>query len=186
MTPMSQRAGLPTIRFDATLYTIDKRTILRLPDKASLKLPSRGQVAVQGTINGHGFQAVLEPDGDFGHWMSIDEKLQQTAALGAGATATLEIESLKDWPEPKVPQDLETALAAAPQKIQVLWKGITPMARWEWVRWVNATQNPDTRKRRVEVSISKMKSGKRRPCCFNLAACTDPNLSKNGRLTEPA
>jgi hypothetical protein len=183
---MSQRTGVPPIRFDATLYTIDKRTILRLPGKASGKLPSRGQVAVQGTINGHGFHAVLEPDGDFGHWMRIDGKLQRAAALGAGDTATFEIEAIKDWPEPNVPQDLETALAAAPQKIQTLWKGITPMARWEWVRWVNATPNPDTRKRRVEVSVSKMKSGKRRPCCFNLAACTDPNLSKNGKLIEPA
>jgi hypothetical protein len=183
---MSQRTGVPTIRFDAELYTIDKSTILRLPEKASGKLPSRGQVAVQGTINGHVFQTVLEPDGYFGHWMRIDGKLRQTAALSAGDTATLEIELLKSWPEANVPQDLETALAAAPQKIQDLWKGITPMARWEWVRWVNATQNPDTRKGRVAVSISKMKSGKRRPCCFNLAACTDPNLSKNGRLIQPA
>ena len=183
---MSQRTGMPIIRFDAALYTIDKSTVLRLPETASRKLPSRGQVAVQGTINGHGFQTVLEPDGYFGHWMRIDEKLQHTAASNAGDTATLEIESLKDWPEPNVPHDLETALAAAPQKIQDLWNDVTPMARWEWVRWVNATPNPDTRKRRVEVSISKMKSGKRRPCCFNLASCTDPNLSKNGRLTEPA
>jgi uncharacterized protein DUF1905/bacteriocin resistance YdeI/OmpD-like protein len=177
---------VPTIRFDATLYKIDKSTIFRLPEKASEKLPSRGQVAVRGTINGHGFQTVLEPDGRFGHWMKIDRKLRQTGALTAGDTAKLEIESLKDWPEPNVPQDLEAALAAAPQKIQDLWKGITPMARWEWVRWVNATQNPDTRRRRVEVSISKMKGGKGRPCCFNLAACTDPSLSKSGRLVEPA
>ena len=183
---MSERTGVPTIRFDATLYTLDKRTILRLPEKASGKLPSRGQVAVQGTINGHGFHTVLEPDGSFGHWMRIDGKLQNAAALSAGDTATLEIEPLKDWPEPNVPQDLQTALAAAPQKIQDLWRAITPMARWEWVRWVNATQNSDTRKRRVEVTISKMKSGKRRPCCFNLASCTDPNLSKSGRLIEPA
>ena len=183
---MSKPTGVQPIRFEATLYTIDQRTVLRLPETASGKLPSRGQVAVQGTINGHGFQTVLEPDGCFGHWVEIDRKLQQTAALSAGDTATLEIESLKDWPEPNVPRDLETALATAPQKIQHLWKDITPMARWEWVRWVNATQNPDTRKRRVEVSISKMKSGKRRPCCFNLAACTDPNLSRNGRLIEPA
>jgi uncharacterized protein DUF1905/bacteriocin resistance YdeI/OmpD-like protein len=182
MTIMSQRAGVPTIRFDAALHTIGKSTLLRLPEKASVKLPSRGQVAVQGTINGHRFQTVLEPDGNFGHWMRIDRKLQESAALSAGDSATLEIESVKDWPEPSVPQDLKTALAAAPQKIQDLWKEITPMARWEWVRWVNATQNPDTRKRRVDVSISKMKGGKRRPCCFNLAACTDPNLSKNGRL----
>ena len=183
---VSQRARVPTIRFDATLYTIDKSTVLRLPEKASVKLPSRGQVAVQGTINGHQFQTVLEPDGNFGHWMRIDRKLEERAALSAGDSATLEIESVKDWPEPSVPRDLQTALGSAPRKIQDLWKEITPMARWEWVRWVNATQNPATRKKRVDVSISKMKSGKRRPCCFNLAACTDPNLSKNGRLTEPA
>jgi hypothetical protein len=186
MTVMSQRTDAPTIRFDATLYTLDKSTVLRLPEKASAKLPSRGQVAVKGTIDGHRFQTVLEPDGNFGHWMKIDRKLKASAALSAGETATLEIESVKEWPEPSVPEDLKTALAAAPQKIQDLWKEITPMARWEWVRWVNATPNPDTRKRRVEVSISKMKGGKRRPCCFNLAACTDPNLSKNGKLTEPA
>jgi hypothetical protein len=183
---MRQHTEVPTIRFDATLGTIDKSTVLRLPENASGKLPSRGQVAVQGTINGRRFQTVLEPDGNFGHWMRIDRKLQKAAALSAGDSATIAIESVKDWPEPNVPQDLERALAAAPQKIQGLWKEITPMARWEWVRWVNATQNPDTRKRRVEVSISKMKSGKRRPCCFNLAACTDPNLSRNGRLIEPA
>lgn len=181
---MTQRTAAPTIRFDATLSTIDQSTILRLPEKASEKLPSRGQVAVQGTMNGREFQTVLEPDGYWGHWLRVDEELQQAAGISAGDTATVEIEPTKDWPEPNVPQDFETALAAAPQKIQDLWKDITPMARWEWVRWVNATKNPDTRKRRVEVSISKMKSGKRRPCCFNLAACTDPQLARNGRLLE--
>ena len=185
MTIMSQRMGSAAIRFDATLYTIDKSTVLRLPKKASVKLPSRGQVAVRGTINGHQFQTVLEPDGKFGHWMKLDRKLQKSAALKAGDTATLEVESVKAWPEPSVPQDLKTALAGSPQRIRDMWKEITPMARWEWVRWVNATPNPDTRKRRVEVSISKMQSGKRRPCCFNLASCTDPELSKNGKLTDP-
>lgn len=167
------------------LHTIDTWIIVRLPEEASAKLPSRGQVAVQGTIDGHEFQTVLEPDGCSGHWMRIDEKLQRTATISAGDTATLEIEPTRDWPEPDVPQDFETALVAAPQKIQDLWNDITPMARWEWVRWVNATKNPDTRRRRVEVSISKMDSGKRRPCCFNLAACTNPDVSRNGKLIEP-
>ena len=175
---------MSTIRFEVTLHTIDTLTILRLPEKASEKLPSRGQVAVQGAINGHEFQTVLEPDGCSGHWMKVDEKLQRTAAISAGDTATLEIEATRDWPEPNVPQDFEAALAAAPQKIQDMWNDITPMARWEWVRWVNATKNPDTRRRRVEVSISKMDSGKRRPCCFNLAACTNPDVSKNGKLID--
>ena len=183
---LTQRTRVPTIRFDAALYEIAKWNVLRLPEEASARLPSRGQVAVQGTINGHEFQTVLEPDGNSGHWMRVDAKLRQTAGLRAGDTAKLEISSTKDWPEPKVPPDLERALAAAPRKIQDLWKDITPMARWEWVRWVNATRNPETRERRVEVTIAKMNSGKRRPCCFDLAACTDPNLSRNGRLLELA
>jgi hypothetical protein len=174
-----------TIHCDATLHALGKRTILRLPEKASQRLPSRGQVAVQGTINGHTFETVLEPDGTGGHWMRVEGKLQRTARVSAGDTVRLDVEPSRDWPEPTVPQDLKMALAAASPKIRDLWKDITPMARWEWVRWVNATSNGDTRKRRVEVSISKMSSGKRRPCCFNLSACTDPDLSRNGRLLEP-
>src|ERR1700689_3615668 len=106
MTAMSQPTGLPKIRFDATLRTIDEWVILSLPEEASAKLPSRGQVAVQVTINDHGFQTVLEPDGYFGHWMRIDVNLQRSAVLGAGDSATVEIEPLKDWPELNVPQDL--------------------------------------------------------------------------------
>lgn len=182
---MTQRTAGVTIRFDATLSTIGTSTVLRLPETASAHLPSRGQVAVHGTINGAEFQTVLEPDGRSGHWMKVAHTLQQAAGIGAGDTATLDIGVTKDWPEPRVPQDLATALAAAPQKIQDLWTEITPMARWEWVRWVNATKNPDTRGRRVDVTISKMKHGMRRPCCFDLSACTDPDLSRSGRLLEP-
>jgi hypothetical protein len=183
---MAERSAAPTIRFDARLYSIDGWTVLRLPEKASKRLPSRGQVAVEGTINGRAFRTVLEPDGTFGHWMKVDEALQAAAAVHAGDTAKVEVEPGTDWPEPDVPPDLDAALAAAPMKIQEIWSDITPMARWEWVRWVNATRNPETRKRRVEVSISKMDHGKRRPCCFNLASCTDPDLSKSGRLVEQA
>jgi Bacteriocin-protection, YdeI or OmpD-Associated/Domain of unknown function (DUF1905) len=180
-----KRTEVAAVRFGATLSMIGTSAVVRLPETASKNLPSRGQVAVRGTINGVGFRTVLEPDGNSGHWMRVDDSLQHAAGISAGDTAALGIEVTRDWPEPGVPEDLATALAAAPQKIQNLWHEITPMARWEWVRWVNATKNPETRTRRVEVSISKMKSGKRRPCCFNLSACTDPDLSKNGRLLEP-
>lgn len=170
------------LRFDATLETRSGRLILQVPVPMSRKLPSRGQVAVQGTLDGHPFETVLEPDGDFGHWMNVDARLRKAAGLGAGETATVEVEPTESWPEPEVPPDLRKALSSAPAKLQKLWAAITPMARWEWVRWINATRNLETRRRRVEVSLSKLNSGKRRPCCFNLASCTDPELSKNGKL----
>lgn len=176
------KAEVSTIRFEAAPYKLDKWIILRLPEVESEKLPSRGQVAVAGKINGHEFCAVLEPDGYWGHWMRVEEVLQQAANVHTGDTAVLEMTPTKDWPEPEVPRDFASALAAAPEKIRTMWEDITPMARWEWVRWVNATSVSETRERRIEASISKMASGKRRPCCFNLAACTDPYLAKSGRL----
>jgi hypothetical protein len=182
---MTQHTDGATIRFDATLSAIDASTVLRLPEPASKALPSRGQVAVHGTINGAEFETVLEPDGMFGHWMKVDDALQQAAGIGPGDSAPLDIVVNRDWPEPIVPPDLATALADAPPMIRGLWTEITPMARWEWVRWVNATNNPDTRRRRVQVSISKMEHRKRRPCCFNLASCTDPDLSRGGKLVDP-
>jgi hypothetical protein len=179
---MTQEAGAAAIRFQADPTEIASLTIVRLPGQVSGCLPSRGQVAVEGTINGHDFATVLEPDGLKGHWFKVDEELQRAAGVRAGDRITVTIEPTRDWPEPGVPADLAQALAAAPQRIRDMWSDITPMARWEWVRWIGATANPATRQRRVEVSISKMNSGKRRPCCFDLSACTEPALSKNGKL----
>ncbi|MCC6269685.1 MAG: YdeI/OmpD-associated family protein, partial [Microbacteriaceae bacterium] len=87
----------------------------------------------------------------------------------------LEFEPTKDWPEPDVPDDFRTALTEAAD-VSKLWVDITPLARWEWVRWIGATKNPETRARRIKVGISKLRSGNRRPCCFDLASCTDPEL----------
>jgi Domain of unknown function (DUF1905)/Bacteriocin-protection, YdeI or OmpD-Associated len=182
-TPARMAPNTSALRFEAEIRKIGRWTILRLPDDASAKLPSRGQVAVKGVMNRHAFQTVLEPDGRRGHWLKVDKKLRKALAVNEGETVALEVEPTKDWPEPDVPNDFQTALADAPD-LSKLWKDITPMARWEWVRWINATKNPETRKRRVEVGVSKLRSGKRRPCCFDLTACTDPDLSKSGRLVE--
>ena len=55
------------------------------------------------------------------------------------------------------------------------WEDITPMARWEWVRWVQATSNPQTRQRPGGGEHLEVGRRERRPCCFDLASCTDPN-----------
>lgn len=179
LTPTTETA---MIRFAATVDTIDASTVIRLPAKASRLLPSRGQVAIRASINKHEFRTVVEPDGMKGHWMMIDSTLRQAAHVAAGDSVNVTVEPTRDWPEPDVPPDLAAALAAAPAEITDIWNDFTPMARWEWVRWVSATANPATRQRRVEVTISKIDNGKRRPCCFDLSACTDPAVAKNGKL----
>lgn len=170
------------VQFESSVSVAGPTAIVRLPESASRGLPSRGQVAVHGTLNGHEFQTVVEPDGFKGHWIRIQPELRQAAGLETGHRVSVVIEPTREWPEPEVPLDVETALEAAPAEVQERWRDITPMARWEWVRWVNATANSATRQRRIEVSISKLDSGKRRPCCFDLSACTDPSVSKSGKL----
>lgn len=175
---------MPTITFQTKPYIISNRTIIALPKSASDQLPSRGQVMVTGTINGQAFRTPLEPDGRGGHWFEVGVSLQKTANIQAGKSAAVTIQATKDWPEPRIPADLETALAQN-QRVQPLWEDITPMARWEWIRWINSTGQAATRQRRIEVSISKLKAGSRRPCCFNRNMCCVPEVSKNGVLLDP-
>ena len=169
------------VTFTATTEVLGDRPILRLPQDASDRLPSRGQVAVDGTLDGIAFSTVIEPDGRRGHWISLDEDQWETLGAKEGAEVEVGVTPTKNWPEVRVPADLRTALDAA-GNLDDVWADLTPMARWEWVRWIKSTKNADTRARRVDVAISKLETGKRRPCCFDLSSCTDPELSKSGKL----
>lgn len=169
------------INFETKLFKIGADTILLLPASASSKLPSRGICVVKGTINNSPLEAVLEPDGKGSHWLKMDKTLKKTTGAKADDTVKLSIEATKDWPEPIVPKDLKDALQSSSTAYEV-WLDITPMARWDWIRWINATKNPDTRKKRIDVALSKMNAGSRRPCCFNRNECTDMSVSDKGVL----
>lgn len=175
---------MPTINFKAQLSKIGSLTLLILPKSASAKLPSRGMAMVEGTINGFPFQSELEPDGKGSHWFKVDQTLSKAAKAVAGDTVTLAIEPSKEWPEPKVPADIKNAVTAD-SKAHAMWLDITPMARWDWIRWIGSSKYEETRKKHIEVALSKLRSGMRRPCCFNRSMCTDPSVSKNGVLLEP-
>jgi uncharacterized protein YdeI (YjbR/CyaY-like superfamily) len=105
-------------------------------------------------------------------------------AAKAGDDVALDITPSKDWPEPEVPADLRAALDNDPAA-KIVWDGTTPLARWDWIRSVRSTNNPETRKRRIETACSKLRSGKPRQCCFNRSSCTDPVVSKGGVLLDP-
>ncbi|SMX90677.1 protein of unknown function (DUF1905) [Brevibacterium antiquum] len=182
LVTMSTSKSTPlAIEFSTQLAVINDRSILRLTSDASAKLPSRGQVAAHGQVGGVDFTTVIEPDGMRGHWINVTDELSAQLGVDHADTVEVSLTPTKDWPETSIPDDFGAALDGAPELTEV-WAGLTPMARWEWVRWIRATKNADTRARRVEVAISKLESGKRRPCCFDLSSCTDPELAKSGKL----
>lgn len=174
-----------SIRFKTKLLKIGTWIILRLPMASSRKLPSRGMTLVKGTINGVPILTPLEPDGKGSHWLHVTKKMMDEIHADIGDTVRITIEPTNDWPEPNVPDDLKEALAKSIQRKEQ-WMDITPSARWDWIRWIVSTNNPNTRKHRIEVTFSKLSDGKRRPCCFNRSACCEPSVSKGGVLLEPS
>jgi uncharacterized protein YdeI (YjbR/CyaY-like superfamily) len=65
----------------------------------------------------------------------------------------------------KLPPDLLKALSSNP-KVRALWEDITPLARNEFICWVENAKQIETRKRRVRRTGEELLEGKRRPCCW--------------------
>jgi len=152
-------------------------SFLVLPKNASAKLPSRGMTAIEGTLNGFPFQAILEPDGQKSHWLKVDRKLSEAAGAEVGDIVTLDIAPAAEEPEPAVPSDLRKALAAAAPKARALWSDITPIARRDWIDWITSARLPETRARRIKNACSMLAAGKRRVCCFDRSGFYSKSLS---------
>ena len=64
-----------------------------------------------------------------------------------------------------LPSDLRKALTSD-KKALALWESLTPLARNEWVCWVTFVKQDKTRKDHIKRTVSELKEGKRRPCCW--------------------
>ena len=137
-----------------------------LPERASAKLPRRGRTTVEGSINGHGFRATLEPDGRLSHWLRVNEALLESAGVNIGDIVTFEIMAVAQEPEPEIPSDLQEALAAAPEA-RAVWDDTTTIARLDWIHWITSAKQSKTRAKRVIDACDMLASGKRRVCCFD-------------------
>lgn len=65
----------------------------------------------------------------------------------------------------KIPGDLRGALTSD-TKALVAWESLTPLARNEWICWVTFVQKDETRKEHIRRTVSELKEGVRRPCCW--------------------
>lgn len=64
-----------------------------------------------------------------------------------------------------VPVDLHNALISSPEALEA-WEDSTPLARNEWICWIEDAKKPETRSRRIERTCAGLIDGKRRPCCW--------------------
>ena len=62
-------------------------------------------------------------------------------------------------------EDLQAALRAD-SSILMLWEGLTPLGRNEFICWVEDAKQPKTRARRIARTCEELVEGKKRPCCW--------------------
>jgi uncharacterized protein YdeI (YjbR/CyaY-like superfamily) len=65
----------------------------------------------------------------------------------------------------ELPCDLREALLADSTALAA-WKDITPLARNEFICWVEDAKQGTTRARRIRRTREELQEGQRRPCCW--------------------
>jgi hypothetical protein len=76
----------------------------------------------------------------------------------------------------QLPSDLRTALLTNAVALEA-WKDITPLARNEFICWVEDAKQQVTRERRIRRTQEELEDGLRRPCCWPGCA----HRERNGR-----
>ena len=71
--------------------------------------------------------------------------------------------------ELRVPTDLRQALAGDPVA-KAKWTTLTPIARRDFMSWIDSARQLETRSRRIERTCSMLAEGKRRPCCYSIVS----------------
>lgn len=64
-----------------------------------------------------------------------------------------------------LPADLRGALLSNSVALDA-WRDITPLARNEFICWVEEAKQAQTRERRIRRTQEELEEGKRRPCCW--------------------
>lgn len=154
----------------------DSWAFLLIPKAASDTLPRRGRTSVEGTINGHPFQATLDPDGQLSHWLKVSKELREAARANIGAMVTVHISPADSEPEPQLPDDLHKAISASPAA-KAVWEDTTTIARLDWIHWIESAKQAKTRKGRVDNACDMLASGKKRVCCFDQSGYYSKSLS---------
>ena len=65
----------------------------------------------------------------------------------------------------EMPRDLSEALLASAVALAA-WRDITPLARNEFICWVEDAKQLATRQRRIRRAQEELEEGMRRPCCW--------------------
>lgn len=81
----------------------------------------------------------------------------------------------------EMPGDLANALKKAEQ-VRGLWESLTPIARNEFICWIEDAKQEKTRVKRINRAVEELLEGKKRPCCW--VGCIHRTDKKPGKWQQ--
>lgn len=81
----------------------------------------------------------------------------------------------------ELPKDMIDALIET-NEITKIWESLTPIARNEFICWVEDAKQEKTRARRIRRTVEELADGQRRPCCW--AGCIHRTDKKPGKWQQ--
>jgi uncharacterized protein YdeI (YjbR/CyaY-like superfamily) len=77
----------------------------------------------------------------------------------------LSLEALSHGVVHELSTDIEAKILVSDITIE-LWQSLTPLARNEWICWIEDAKQQKTREKRMNQMLEHLLAGKRRPCCW--------------------
>jgi hypothetical protein len=146
------------MKFRATVELGGKTaTGMVVPQQVVADLGSSKRPAVRVTINGYSYRSTIAVmSGRF--MLPVSAEVRQGAGVKAGDVVDVEVELDTAPRELTVPDDFQQALNADAEARR-FFESLSYSNRQRFVLNVEGTKNPETRKRRIDSAITKLRAG---------------------------
>lgn len=179
--------------FEAALERTADRlrwVIARIPFDAARLWGKRGQLKVQGEINGFAFSTTLFPNGEGGHFLIVNKKMLAGAKAAPGLTAKFRLQpDLTPRVVASVPAELLRELGES-KRLLKFFHSLNPARRNEIAKWIGEPRNEETRQRRsrqiAERLMETMEAERELPPIMHLAFRQNPRAHGEWQRLSPA
>ena len=146
------------MRFRARILATGKNTTgIEVPTDVVESLGSK-RPKVRATINGYTYRtSVASMGGTF--LLSVSAEVRERAAVAAGDTVDVDIEPDTEPREVAIPSDFDEALRNDPAAKR-FFDGLSYSQRRWFVDGIEGAKKPETRQRRIEAAIGRLREGK--------------------------
>lgn len=162
------KAKTTPVSFVSSILVAERGTFLfaKVPPEISASHLRRGRITARVTVGRHGFDALMEPDGQLGHWFVVPLDVIEAEGLQIRHETTFTLTTLNKQPEPRLPQAFKALLARSPAA-QATWNSATTLAKIDWVHWMESAKQASTAQERIVSAIDMLEQGTKRVCCFD-------------------